>query len=70
MHGHLRRFLPDGVASMQLDLPEGTTVLNLIDRLQAQNEVWLASIDDTVVPLSAELNDGAELNFFPILEGG
>ncbi len=70
MHGHLRRFLPDGVASMQLDLPEGTTVLNLIDRLQVQNEVWLASIDDTVVPLSAELNDGAELNFFPILEGG
>jgi hypothetical protein len=70
MHGNLRRFLPDGVSSIQLDLPEGTTVLKVIDRLQAEHEVWLASIGDMVVPLSAQLSDGAELNFFPFLEGG
>jgi molybdopterin converting factor small subunit len=70
MHGNLRRFLPDGVSSIQLDLPEGTTVLKVIDCLNAEQEVWLASIGDVVVPLSAEIKDGAELNLFPFLEGG
>ncbi|ANW02873.1 MoaD/ThiS family protein [Bradyrhizobium icense] len=70
MHGNLRRFLPDGIGSIQLDLPDGTTVLNPIDSLSAEHEVWLASIGDVVVPLSAEVEDGAELNFFPYLEGG
>ncbi|WP_213290488.1 MoaD/ThiS family protein [Bradyrhizobium sp. sGM-13] len=70
MHGNLRRFLPDGIGSIQLDLPDGTTVLNVIDSLSAEHEVWLASIGDVVVPLSAEVEDGAELNFFPYLEGG
>ncbi|KRR20973.1 MoaD/ThiS family protein [Bradyrhizobium retamae] len=69
MHGNLRRFLPDGIGSIQLDLPDGTTVLNVIDSF-AEHEVWLASIGDVVVPLSAEVEDGAELNFFPYLEGG
>ncbi|KRR00007.1 MULTISPECIES: MoaD/ThiS family protein [Bradyrhizobium] len=70
MHGNLRRLLPDGIGSIQLDLPDGTTVLNVIDSLSAEHEVWLASIGDVVVPLSAEVEDGAELNFFPYLEGG
>ena len=70
MHGNLRRFLPDGVASIQLDLPEGTTVLRVIDYLQAEDEVWLASIDNEAVPLSAQLSDGCSLAFFPLLDGG
>ena len=70
MHGNLRRFLRDGVASIQLDLPEGTTVLRVINYLQAEHEVWLASIDNKVVPLSAQLSDGCSLAFFPLLEGG
>ncbi|MET4121486.1 hypothetical protein ABIB85_007900 [Bradyrhizobium sp. JR1.5] len=70
MHGNLRRFLPGGVGSIQLDLPEGTTILKVIDSLSAEHEVWLASIGDTVVPLWAEVKEGAELNFYPYLEGG
>ncbi|MDA9459564.1 hypothetical protein XI00_35895 [Bradyrhizobium sp. CCBAU 21359] len=70
MHGNLRRFLPGGVGSIQLDLPEGAKVLNVIGALSAEHEVWLASIGDIVVPLSAEVEDGAELNFYPYLEGG
>ena len=70
MHGNLRRFLPDGVSSIQLDLPDGTTVRNVIDHLRAENDIWLASIGATVVPLSKELSNGAELDLFPVLEGG
>jgi sulfur carrier protein ThiS len=70
MHGNLRRFLPDGVPSIQLDLPDGTTVRNVIDQLRAENDIWLASIGNKVVPLSTELRNGAELDLFPVLEGG
>jgi molybdopterin converting factor small subunit len=70
MHGNLRRFLPDGVSSIQLDLPDGTTVRNVVDQLRAENDIWLASIGNMVVPLSTELSNGAELDLFPVLEGG
>ncbi|MGY4281130.1 hypothetical protein ACVWXO_000350 [Bradyrhizobium sp. LM2.7] len=66
MHGTLRRFLPGGVGSIQLDLPEGATILNVVDSLSAEQEVWLASIGDTVVPLSAEVIDGARAQFLSL----
>ena len=70
MHGNLRRFLPDGVSSIQLDLPDGTTVGGVVDQLRAENDIWLASIGNMVVPLSTELRNGDELDLFPVLEGG
>ena len=70
MHGNLRRFLPDGVASVELDLPDGTRVCEVIEKLRASDDIWLASIGDDVVPVSAQLSDRISLNLFPILEGG
>lgn len=70
MHGNLRRFLPDGIASMIIDVPDGTRVADLAETLKARDDVWLASINKDVVPMSATLTEGASLDFFPILEGG
>ncbi len=70
MHGNLRRFLPDGVASMSIDVPDGTRVADLAETLKARDDVWVASINKHVAPMSATLSDGACLDFFPILEGG
>jgi molybdopterin converting factor small subunit len=70
MYGNLRRFLPEGVASMQLELPDGATVGEVIERLGARHDIWVSSIGDKVVPLSARLSDGISLDFFPHLEGG
>ena len=70
MHGNLRRFLPGGVASMHLEVREGTTVAEVIERLKGQHDIWVASIGDEAVPLSTRLQDGAALDFFPHLEGG
>lgn len=70
MHGNLRRFLPEGVASMQLEFPDGTKVGEVIERLQGEHDIWVASIGDEVVPLSAQLSDGVSLDLFPHLEGG
>ena len=70
MHGNLRRFLPEGVASVQLELPEGAVVSQVISRLGAQHEIWVASIDNEAVPVSTTLSDGVSLDFFPHIEGG
>ena len=70
MHGNLRRFLPGGVASIHLDLREGTTVAEVIERLKGQHDIWVASIADEAVALSTPLYDGVALDFFPHLEGG
>ena len=70
MHGNLRRFLPGGVASMRLELADGTRVGEVARKLQAEHEVWVASIGDTAVSLATPLVDGASLDFFPHIEGG
>ena len=70
MHGNLRRFLPGGVASMQIELPEGTSVAEVIERLRGQHEIWVAAIGEEVVALSTRLADGAQIEFFPHIDGG
>lgn len=70
MHGNLRRFLPDGVASVSLELPEGVRVQDVVEQLGAENEVGVAAIGKTMVPLSAQLDDGVSIDIFPHLEGG
>lgn len=70
MHGNLRRFLPEGVASVHLELPEGAVVSDVISRLGAQHEIGVAAIDNEAVPLSACLRDGVSLEFFSHIEGG
>lgn len=70
MHAHLRRFLPEGAASADLDLPEGTAVTDVMSRFGAQREVWVAAINNEVVQVSARLRDGDCLDLFPPIEGG
>jgi hypothetical protein len=55
---------------MELDLPDGARVCDVIARLRAEDEIWLASIGEDVVSVSTQLGDRALLNLFPILEGG
>ncbi len=70
MHGNLRRFLPDGVSSTQLNLPDDTTIGQVIEKLRAEHDIWVASINNEAVPLSTRLRDGISIDFFPHLEGG
>ncbi len=70
MHGNLRRFLPNGVGSIRLEVPDGTRIGELVERLRAVNEVGVAAIGNQAVALSAPLEDGASIDFFPHLEGG
>lgn len=70
MHGNLRRFLPEGIASTYVHVAEGTTVRSVAQRFDAQDEVWLSAIDEVVVSMSEQLTHDATIDFFAILEGG
>ena len=70
MHGNLRRFLPEGVATTRLELADGALVKDVIQRLGAGHEIWVASIGNEAVPLATRLVDGTALDFFPHIEGG
>jgi hypothetical protein len=70
MHGNLRRFLPEGIASTHVRVAEGTTVRSVAQRFDAQDEVWLSAIDEVVVSMSEPLTRDATIDFFAILEGG
>lgn len=70
MHGSLRRFLPHGAPSICLRATEGTTVRQLAEQFDAQGEVWLSAIGETVVPLSMPLTENVAVDFYAILEGG
>ena len=70
MHGNLRRFLPQGQASVRLSVPEGSTVQTLIDRVGAGHDVWLAAIAGVAVPFSRKVAAGEEIECHAPIEGG
>lgn len=70
MHGVLRRFVPDGGDRMPRRIPEGTTIAELIEEIDAQHDVWCVALNGTVAKLSAPLSDGDTVDCFEPLEGG
>jgi sulfur carrier protein ThiS len=72
LHGPLRKFLPAGASNgAVLDLPDGTSVADVIARLgiPPDHAKIIISGDDQLEPASG-LHDGQELNLFPPLAGG
>jgi sulfur-carrier protein len=73
LHAILRKFLPPGAEdhTAVLDVPEGTTVSEVIARLgiPEKHAGMLVSGDDYLKPES-KLRDGQELSVFPPLAGG
>jgi hypothetical protein len=45
MHGNLRRFLPDGVSSVELDLPDDTRVCDAIHLVGTLADTGVSSSD-------------------------
>jgi molybdopterin synthase sulfur carrier subunit len=73
LHATLRKFLPAGSDdnAAVLDLPQGTTVGDVIARLgiPSGHAKMIVSGDEYLEPTSV-LHDGQEVNLFPPLAGG
>ncbi len=70
MHGNLRRLLPEGRASLRLSVPDGSTVRDLLELVDAADDVWLAAIDGKPVPFSRALAPLEEVHCHEPIEGG
>ena len=71
--GVMREYLPEGTAgnSVGLDVPESSTVGNVIDTLGAPRRVVHAIlVNEEPSDLSKELRDGDQLTLMPHYSGG
>ena len=72
LHAILRKYLPPGSnGNAMLDMPEGTTVADVIRHLGIpQGHTKMMVCGDEYLELASMLRDGQEINLFPPLAGG
>jgi sulfur-carrier protein len=73
LYASLAEYLPDRAQGNPnlLELPEGTTIKQLIEQLQIPLDTpRIIFLNGTHAPLEALLNDGDRLGMFPPLAGG
>jgi sulfur carrier protein ThiS len=68
--GNLRRFAPQGVASLEIDVPDDGTVDDVVRRLGAGHEVFAAAVNGKVAGLSTRLAPNDRVFLFDHLLGG
>ncbi|MGQ9459104.1 MAG: MoaD/ThiS family protein [Anaerolineae bacterium] len=69
----LSRYVPDlrPGTFLDMDLPQGATILNLIQRLHLPvEEVKVAFVNGRSRPLDWPLQEGDEVGLFPAIAGG
>ncbi len=71
LFGDLRRYLPRGQDLLQMELPEGTTVTSMLQRVGIHpGEVWVVRANKQVVPDDHPLRDGDDVEVFEPVGGG
>lgn len=71
LHGHLPWYHPERASSLELELPEGGSLEELLAVLGVpRTEVALVVINDQRVGWDAVLSDGIKLEMFPVIAGG
>jgi sulfur carrier protein ThiS len=70
MWGNLRRFLPNGEGSAQVQVPDTATIEDVTAQLEAEHEVWAVALNGKVVSFSTPLSAGDHIICFDHLHGG
>ncbi len=71
LFGDLRRHLPRGQETLQLELPEGATSLALLRHIGIHpGEVWVVRANKQIVPEEQPLHDGDVIEIFEPVGGG
>lgn len=68
--GNLRRFLPAGVDTATVQVPDGATIDDLTAQLALADEVWAVAVNGEVVSFSTRLSAGDQVLLFDHLHGG
>jgi molybdopterin converting factor small subunit len=73
LHTILRRETPEGVVDrLKLDLPTGTTIQSLVERLEIKlrGEALLLVVNGKIVKEDQVLAEGDEVRLIPAVSGG
>ncbi len=71
LFGDLRRYLPRGQETIDLDLPEGATPSTVLERIGIHpGEVWLVRANKQIIAEDTPLSDGDDLEIFEPVGGG
>jgi sulfur carrier protein ThiS len=70
MNGALCRFLPDGQRAVRLSVPDGSTVADLVDAVEACGEVWLVAVNGSVRRISDLVASRDVIDCYSVMEGG
>ncbi len=70
MWGNLRRFAPNGVGSVVMQIADNATIEDLTTEIGAEHEVYAASVNGKVVSLLTHLSPGDRVFLFDHLHGG
>lgn len=70
MNGALCRFLPDGRRVVRLSVPEGSTVADLVEAVEARDQVWLVAVNGSVRRITDPIASGDVIDCFSMMEGG
>lgn len=66
-----RQLLPHGGSSLWLDLPDGTTIADVIRQLDVRvTDRLIVGLDGVYAPNDTPLHDNAELTLVTPMEGG
>ncbi|MGD9886312.1 MAG: MoaD/ThiS family protein [Reyranella sp.] len=68
--GNLRRFLPGGVDTATVQVPDGATIDDLTAQLALEHEVWAVAVNGEVASFSTTLSPGDHVFLFDNLHGG
>ena len=70
MNGALCRFLPDGQRAVRLSVPDGSTVADLVDAVEARGEVWLVAVNGSIRRISDLVASRDVIDCYSVMEGG
>jgi sulfur carrier protein ThiS len=70
MNGALCRFLPDGQRAVRLSVPDGSSVADLVNAVEASGEVWLVAVNGSVRRISDLVASGDVIDCYSMMEGG
>jgi sulfur carrier protein ThiS len=73
LHTILQRPSPQGpISQLQIDLPEGSTLNDLIERLNIEMPVesLLIAVNHRMAEVDQVLQDGDQVNLMPAISGG
>ena len=71
LHGDFRRYVEGKRDILDLEIPDGTTINGVLERLGVEDsDFWMSAVNREVTQREAVLRDGDKVEFFGPVAGG